>query len=481
MSNTPGVEIKEITSLAASVAGVSTAVPAFIGHTELAPASVLNVPTKINSFSEYVETYGGPQKDELKVTLTENANGISSVKTEIDKEAMHRMYYALKLYFSNGGGPCYILTVGDYNTNWDGAAYVEAPGTKFDAVVTDAGDKNQKTKFEDAIDVLEQYDEPTLIVMPDAANGFGTASNYYSLVDRGLKQASKLQDRFVIADTHAETAATVEAAAFDASSLKYGAIYHPYLETTFEVSYDDSSVSMVHNGAAQTYDTKKLSDVLTGFATPTVTAANQALYAQLKAQISAEIRVTIPSSGAIAGVYCKVDRERGVWKAPANVSLSDVIAPSDLITAEAQSGLNIIASGRSVNVIRSFAGKGSVVWGARTLAGNDNEWKYVPVRRLYNYVEESVKNATEFVVFEPNTANTWVRTKTMVENFLTQLWRDGGLAGATPQDAYFVRIGLGETMTSQDILEGRMNIEIGMAAVRPAEFIVLKFSHKLQA
>jgi hypothetical protein len=152
-----------------------------------------------------------------------------------------------------------------------------------------------------------------------------------------------------------------------------------------------------------------------------------------------------------------------------------------MVTSAQQENLNVDAtSGKSINVIRKFAGKGIIVWGARTLAGNDNEWRYVPVRRLFIFVEESVKKATEFVVFEPNDANTWLRTKTMIENFLTGLWRDGALAGAKPEQAFYVKVGLGETMTALDILEGRMNIEIGMAAVRPAEFIILKFSHKLQ-
>ena len=94
--------------------------------------------------------------------------------------------------------------------------------------------------------------------------------------------------------------------------------------------------------------------------------------------------------------------------------------------------------------------------------------------------KESVKKATSQFVFEPNDANTWVKVRAMIENFLNLQWRAGALAGAKPDDAFFVRVGLGETMTAQDILEGKMNIEIGMAAVRPAEFIILKFSHKMQ-
>ena len=189
----------------------------------------------------------------------------------------------------------------------------------------------------------------------------------------------------------------------------------------------------------------------------------------------------LPPSGAIAGVYAMVDSTRGVWKAPANVSLAGVIGLTELIDNQAQADLNVdVVAGKSINAIRPFTGKGILVWGARTLAGNDNEWRYIPVRRFFNMVEESVKKSTYWAVFEPNDANTWVKVRGMIENYLTQKWREGALAGATPKDAFFVRCGLGTTMTSQDILEGRMNVEIGMAVVRPAEFIILKFSHKLQ-
>lgn len=188
----------------------------------------------------------------------------------------------------------------------------------------------------------------------------------------------------------------------------------------------------------------------------------------------------LPPSGAIAGVYATTDRSRGVWKAPANLSLRGVSAPAYKLTDQEQSTLNVHETGKSINAIRSFTGKGILVWGARTLAGNDNEWRYINVRRFFNYVEESTKKASEPFVFESNDANTWVRVRAMIENFLTIQWRQGALAGATPKEAFYVKVGLGETMTAQDILEGRMIVEIGMAAVRPAEFIVLRFSHKMQ-
>ncbi|MBD3628893.1 phage tail sheath C-terminal domain-containing protein [Cyclobacterium sp.] len=203
-------------------------------------------------------------------------------------------------------------------------------------------------------------------------------------------------------------------------------------------------------------------------------------YNKIKNEIN-RLRVILPPSPLIAGVYARVDANNGVWKAPANVSLKYVVKPTVKITNEMQDRLNVdTTAGKSINAIRSFTGKGTLVWGARTLAGNDNEWRYVPVRRFFNMVEESVKKATEQFVFEANDANTWVKVRAMIENFLVQQWRAGALAGAKPEHAFYVRVGLGQTMTAIDILEGRMNVEIGMAVVRPAEFIILKFSHKMQ-
>ncbi len=205
-----------------------------------------------------------------------------------------------------------------------------------------------------------------------------------------------------------------------------------------------------------------------------------AAFNTIKAEIS-NIPVTLPPSAAIAGVYARVDSNRGVWKAPANVGLNYVIKPVVKITNNEQDSLNVdTVAGKSINAIRSFTGKGTLVWGARTLAGNDNEWRYVPVRRFFNMAEESIKKATEQFVFEPNDANTWIRVRAMIENFLILQWRAGALTGAKPEQAFYVRVGLGQTMTADDILNGYMIIEIGMAVVRPAEFIVLQFSHKMQ-
>jgi phage tail sheath protein FI len=204
------------------------------------------------------------------------------------------------------------------------------------------------------------------------------------------------------------------------------------------------------------------------------------LYNQVKALLGRQ-GVVMPPSSAIAGVYAATDRDRGVWKAPANVSLASVLGPTVKITNDDQDNLNIDpTAGKSINAIRSFAGQGTLVWGARTLAGNDNEWRYINVRRLFNMIEDATRKASAFAVFEGNDATTWLKVKGMIESYLYGLWEQGALAGPTPDKAYYVLVGLGKTMTAQDILEGRMIVEIGIAAVRPAEFIIIRFSQMLQ-
>ena len=203
-------------------------------------------------------------------------------------------------------------------------------------------------------------------------------------------------------------------------------------------------------------------------------------YAEKLAELQAQASIITPS-GAIAGIYAAIDGSKGVWQAPANVSIAAVADVTELISDKDQEGMNVDSdTGKSVNAIRFFTGKGILVWGARTLDGNSNEWRYVPVRRLFNYIEESVQKSTNWAVFQPNDANTWVKIQCQIENFLNNLWRDGALAGSTPDKAYYVKVGLDITMTADDINNGYLIVEIGLAAVRPAEFIVLKFSHKVQ-
>jgi len=573
---TPGVYVEEISKLPASVAPVATAIPAFIGYTEKREKNgetlPANTPVRITSLLEYETIFGGAYNEKLYFDLTgaSTKEEDTNIKVTPDKKlSPYTLYYNLVMYFGNGGGPCYVVSVDTYTSG-------SLPSDPSSLIVAN--------KLQAGLDAVEKEDEVTLLVVPEAIKL--DAAHRKAINDSMLAQCSKLQDRFAIMD-----ASVLGGSVYDdgngfrgdvsTDNLKYGASYYPSLLTILDLNYKETDVAINDTRTGATFNNQNLAVIYNGnndsaSATGTITindfnslggatitvgadtltegsdwnagtdndttaanlaasidalagvtatssgnvvtvtastpgtagnsialassdntnaavsgatlkngkdgiTADKTLYNNIVKEIKKSFEITLYPSAAMAGVYARVDNNRGVWKAPANVSLRMVKTPSVLVTSDEQKDMNVDAtSGKSINVIRYFAGKGSIVWGARTLAGNDNEWRYVPVRRLFIFVEESVKKATGFVVFEPNDAKTWLRTKTMIENFLTSLWRDGALAGAKPEEAFYVKVGLGETMTPQDILEGRMNIEIGMAAVRPAEFIILKFSHKLQ-
>jgi uncharacterized protein len=182
----------------------------------------------------------------------------------------------------------------------------------------------------------------------------------------------------------------------------------------------------------------------------------------------------MPSAGIMAGLYASVDNSQGVWKAPANISPTGVTDVTIRINDQEQENLNVTLDGKSINAFRVFIGQGVLVWGARTLDGNSQDWRYISVRRTVTMMEQSIKLAVQTFVFEPNDANTWTLVKGMIENFLTNLWQQGGLAGSKPDDAFFVHVGLGSSMTSQDILDGVLRVMVGVAVLRPGEFIVLE-------
>ncbi|MBN2486390.1 MAG: phage tail sheath family protein [Bacteroidales bacterium] len=462
---TPGVYIEEISKLPASVAAVETAIPVFIGYTERATennddTALLFKATRITSVLEYEEIFGKANAEDISITIADTLDDSDNLTTRTITASLatpsdYKLYYQVLMFYQNGGGPCYILSVGDYDDP------VEAPA-------------NNSSGLTKGIIELEKVDEPTLLIFPDA-HALADVTEYGALISTAMAHCAKLQDRFTIADVYGSDIDTFRDA-LGTDNLKYGAAYYPFLKTVLNYGYDETQVDIdTHTENSNPAAVDPIAGSLS-----TLKDSRPSVYRSIVAEIS-NLYAELSPCGAIAGIYARVDRERGVWKAPANVGVKSVIGPVTKITHEDQKTLNIDAStGKSINAIRVFTGKGTLVWGARTLAGNDNEWRYVPVRRLYIFIEESVKKATEFVVFEPNDANTWLRTKTMIENFLTTLWRQGALAGAKTEQAFFVKVGLGETMTALDILEGRMNIEIGLAAVRPAEFIILKFSHKMQ-
>jgi len=186
-------------------------------------------------------------------------------------------------------------------------------------------------------------------------------------------------------------------------------------------------------------------------------------------------KIFIPPSGAMAGIYSRSDSQRGVHKAPANEQVRGALELKVNYNKAEQALLNP----KGINAIRSFAGRGILVWGARTTASN-SLWKYINVRRLFMFLEESIDEGTQWVVFEPNDAKLWDRVKQTINNFLTTQWREGMLMGSTPDEAFFVKCDR-ETMTQDDIDNGRLICEIGVCPVKPAEFVIFRIAQQCSA
>ncbi|MDR1679398.1 MAG: phage tail sheath subtilisin-like domain-containing protein [Prevotellaceae bacterium] len=471
---TPGVYIVEKNAFPNSVVEAATAVPAFIGYTEKAAngsKSLLNVPWRITSMAEYRSYFGDAPVPAFKI------NDDSTVM----RTDSFTFYYHMMLFYANGGGACYIISVGDYT----------AEGI-------------EKDKLEAGIEPLIKEQEPTMVVIPEAVN-LTTAEDCYALQTAILSHCGYvMKNRFAVLDVYGGAKDRKDPdgdvvnnfrEGIGSNFLDYGAAYYPWLNTSI-VQENELSFLNLDKAELKTHLDKELEDkpqakpYLDQLAEEDLSDVDKNTLHKVLSQISPlyggvmkEMRAQLnllPVSAAMAGVYTMVDNSRGVWKAPANVSIATVISPTVNISHEEQEDLNVPISGKSVNAIRFFTGEGIKVWGARTLDGNSLDWRYINVRRTMIMLEESVKNAAKAYVFDPNDANTWVNVKSMISNFLNGIWKRGGLAGAIPDDAYSVHIGLGETMTPEDILEGIMRITVLVAISRPAEFIEITFQQQMQ-
>jgi uncharacterized protein len=475
---TPGVYIQEIPVIPSSIVSVPTAVPVFVGYTQMAMQGTKNlnlVPYQIESLLEYVQYFGTAQ-DEPGISVTIDATVMPPVAIPVVNEtarSKYLMYYAVQSYFANGGGNCYILSIGLYST--------ANPVIN----LSDYLDSSEAFRPE-----LDKYTDITLVVCPDAL-GMGTAANYYSLQSAVIQHCATMQNRMAVMDVYRTAGNTWQEdvgvlrnldqstppvpglVVQDPENWKFAAVYFPRIKTIqdFQVNESLVNVTLTTASGATTTTLNKIKGT-----------NSQAYYAAENA-INNNLEMLLPAAPSMVGIYAAVDDSSGVWKAPANVAVLDTVDLEEQISAKDQGTLNIDATtGLSINAIRSFPGRGpAIVWGARTLAGNDNEWRYIPVRRLFFMAEQSIKNAIEPFVFEPNDSNTWTRVTAMIVNYLTELWKAGALMGTTTKDAFYVQVGLGVTMTAQDVLEGRMIVQVGMAAVRPAEFIILQFLQMLPA
>jgi phage tail sheath protein FI len=476
---TPGVYIQEIPVIPSSIVSVPTAVPVFVGYTAMAAEGTKSlhlVPWQIDSLLEYTQFFGTAQ-DEPGISVAIDATKMPPVAIPTVDEATrskYLMYYAVQNYFANGGGTCYILSINTYNA------------------------ANPVINLSDFLDAsgafrpeLEKYNDITLIVCPDAL-GMPSAANYYSLQSAVVAHCVKMQNRLAVLDVYRtggntwqqdvailrnQDKSTPPVAGLVVQELedyKFAAVYFPRIKTTNDFQVSDSLIKVNLTTAAGA----------TATTLDKIKATNSQAYYAAQNAIQNNLEMLMPAAPAMVGIYAAVDNSNGVWKAPANVAVLETVDLEEQVSSFEQGQfLNIDpVAGLSINAIRSFPGRGpAIVWGARTLAGNDNEWRYIPVRRFFFMAEQSIKNAIEPFVFEPNDNNTWTRVTAMITNYLTELWKAGALMGTTAKEAFFVNVGLGVTMTAQDVLEGRMIVQVGMAVVRPAEFIILQFLQMMPA
>ncbi|PHM45256.1 phage tail sheath protein [Xenorhabdus mauleonii] len=442
----PGVYIEEDASLALSVKQGNTAIPVFIGRFSPKKTSTTPQIIRIASWLDFTHLFQVGCIKSVKITPTLPAKAQSvSEKNESDTDSLttsddssqhdakdDQTYKvdiayttssdALKLYFQNGGGPCYILPMGD--TKQKNLAFIP--------------------------DLIRQALDITLIVCPEQE------ADYQSKIYSNLPADLLNEGRFLIAD-NADKNKKPKTNAPSQTATYYPAVNVPQL---IEVEDDAIAVSGYH---------REIENL-----TQLNNKENQAVYQQVKHAIQEAIAAqknVIPASAVVAAVYCATDAKRGVWKAPANVALNGISEITERLTDEEQGIMN--ANG--INAIRYFSQKGFVVWGARTLEDSER-WRYISVRRLFNTAERDIKQAMQMAAFEPNHQPTWEKVRSAIDNYLHQLWQQGALAGNSPKEAYFVQIGKDLTMSADEIKQGKMIVKIGMAAVRPAEFIILQFS-----
>ena len=421
-----------------------------------------------------------------------NGADLSAFKTVyygITQKTNYNLYNSMRFFFANGGGVCYVVSVNEGYT-----------------------DDLDKDRIIAGIAALKKEEEPTLVVVPEAVQ-LGQQACYDIQLAMLAHCGFDMKNRFAILDVYNgykdrqdEDGDPVKEfrEAIGTNFLDYGAAYYPWVNTSV-VSESEVNFTNITEGtgelalllkamsASRTLDgvIDRITDVKYGASgldgetinmrdtTQKILSTQMPLYAGVMKEMLHQLNLMAPSA-AMAGTYTLIDSTKEVWKAPANVSLNNVISTTVNISSNEQEDLNVPMDGKGVNAIRYFNGEGIKVWGARTLDGNSLDWRYINVRRTMLMLEESIKNAAKAFVFEPNVANTWVSVRSMIGNFLNGIWKRGGLAGSTPEEAFSVHIGLGETMTPEDILEGKMLITVLVAISRPAEFIEITFQQQMQ-
>lgn len=530
----PAIALPVDTSGPQAVAPVATAVPAFIGCTQRADdghgQSLVGTPVRITSHAEFLAYFAEPdaaaaparpqyhlvpQGAPLESTPLESMPlesmppktaaqlGIGSqcFAALPDPGTLYHLHRSVALFYANGGGDAWIVSAGLCGP---------ATGQPVDNASTPPVNPNLSlAALLQALAALRDQTEPTLYVCPDAT--LLSPQDNATLMQAMLAQADALGTVLCLLDVINGDNPTADGYAQDiaafrqatgSTGLDRGACYYPFIITNGAIDNSlDDAIDFTHLFGG---DLQRLAAVLEagdgpdpavtsilasiGTAAPAERPALQrqllaasATYARIM-QVVQTAAATVPASGAMAGVYANNDNTRGVWIAPANVGIVGVTDLPFLLNDMQQGGLNVDAvTGKSINAIRAFTGLGILVWGARTLDGNSQDWRYVPVRRTMDYIDATLREIMRACVFMPNDGNTWSFVNMQASAFLTDLWKQGGLVGATASDAFTVATGLGTTMTAQDLLDGYMRLTAKVALTAPAEFLVTTLEQQMQS
>jgi phage tail sheath protein FI len=496
---TPGVYVEEVPSANKPIEGVSTSVAAFVG---LTPGGPVNTPMRISNWTQFSKIFGDPNNPD---------NG----------PFMAGAYMAHSVYgfFQNGGSNCWIVRVGESNGggNRPQAALPAAADASVEAFRAQAlpkvdgtvqvelseeprvgeGDQTYRLVVSSGAD-REEYDGLSLKKgRANLATKVNAASKLIKIEDTGasLPEAHKIP---------ATGSYTLSAPSPDPSDIKpahfegdearrlgmgsLGAIDEVTMVVMPDIWAVANDTQVRDLQGKMISHCENMGDRMAILDAPPSLLPQEILEWRMNtagydSKMSAlyypwietmdpltNRPISIPPSGHVAGLWCRVDESRGVHKAPANEVVMGANGLEFQVTQAEQGGLNKVG----INCIRAFPGRGIRVWGARTLS-SDPEWRYINVRRLFNYISESIMSGTQWSVFEPNDEFLWLQLRNAVSSFLTRTWRSGALFGNSPTQAFFVKCDA-ETNPPDVIEAGQVVCEVGIAPVKPAEFVIFRLS-----
>ena len=500
---TPGVYVVEGNAVPDSLVAAASGMALFLGYTAKPGKDTATGPVLVESIRQFEQQFGGPHAPLFSLHVEQ---GTLELLPAHHDQARFFLYHGLQSYFDNGGGP----------------AYVQSTGTHAEAIARG----KRKEDFLERIEALENVAGIGLIVAPDATL-LGSSDECHVVWQSLLDHCGAMGDRMVLIDVygggqprtrHVEDDIISGSrhglrASLHGSFLSFGAAYYPWLHfnlvdppTITWDNLDDAALALLseallHELAMQSPPPSPASrDALAALFhgighrlpagqdnraalvadTHRTLLKTSRLYYRLAALLLA-LANQLPPGAAIAGVYARTDAQQGVWQASANNGIVGAVAPVEEISQQDHEGLNLPPDGKAVNVIRTIAGGGLLIWGSRTMDGNSDDWRYIPVRRTAIMLGRSIKAAMAAHASLPNDAHTWQSLRGMIAAFLTAQWQNGALLGASAADAFRVEAGLGSTMTGDDIVQGTLRVSIAVALVHPAEFIHLSFEQPMRS